>query len=41
MILNEATETEMQFDTATLPIKDKIQEICQLVTKTEAFRVSI
>lgn len=30
---------EMQFDIATLPIKDKIQEICQLATKAEAFRL--
>lgn len=40
MTMNEATETEMQFDTDTLPIKDKIQEICQLITKTETFQVS-
>jgi len=38
--MTEATETEKQFDTATLPIKDKIQEICQLITKTGTFRVS-
>lgn len=27
----------MQFDIATLPIKDKTHEICQLATKAEPF----